>query len=1193
MPDYQAPIAQHYTAGCGACGTGTGTGGGLTTAEVLALIPDDVDTVHHQGVHADIPAANAATTWPVPAGETFLALSADGQLLHAHDGDTEFRSVCDCPAFETIETTVDVATAQDKTTYRVPAGASAVITPDPSLPVGSVIRVYSVDANSTTFNAPVVSDGSTFPTLDPANSSTGLVHNFDDDFVEYELQDDGQWSNTPLSNWGSIIGGGGGGSSTGTVVYQTGDTLGYDVVLPDGSTLASGTPVPAGVIVINEENLDGTLATQASFTVSGPSATTTTNVYVEGDVLTYDIVLPDGTTLTAGSPVPANLAYVNEETAAGGLAVQHIIELPTPTGGTGAQVTTETYSTGDVLTYDATLPDGTTLTAGTPVPGDVLFINQENLDGTLNSQEAVDLTQPTFTTTVTSVYEEGDTLTYDVTLPDGSTLTAGTAVPANVLFINEENTDGTLGTQHAVELPAQTPGATTSTATYTAGDTIGYDVVLPDGSTLTAGTPVPADVLFINEENLDGTLASQQPVDLTHPTVTFTTTNVHVQGDVLAYDVTLPDGSTLTAGTAVPANVVYVNEENADGSLNVQHIIELPAATGGAGAQVTTETYVEGDTLAYNTVLPDGSTLAAGTPVPADVLFINQENLDGTLNSQQVIDLTHPTVTSTTTNTYVEGDTLAYDVTLPDGSTLTAGTAVPAGVVYVNEENADGTLNAEHLVELPATGSTVNTVTYATGDTIGYDTVLPDGSTLTTGTPVPADTLFINIENLDGTLNSQQAVDLTNPTVTFTTTNVYVEGDTLAYDVVLPDGSTLSASTVIPANLVYVNEENADGTLNAQHVVELPAPDGVGAQVTTETYAEGDTIGYDVTLPDGTTLTAGTPVPADVLFINQENLDGTLVSQQAIDLTHPTVTLTTTAVYLEGDTLGYDVTLPDGSTLTAGTAVPADTVIVNEENDDGTLAGSNVFELPTVNITVVYNPGDTLAYDVTLADGSTLTAGDPVPDGQVFINEETPTGTLAAQKVVEIPGCCLITNLLEDPATGDPVAVAIDTTTGDTSYYDANGQEWAGTPSTLVIPGINDSISSITDNNDGSFIHNPGDGSSPSPIPVANLLDDLPVNVNTDLPANTRILGFDGEWYDLPDAPCSVTVGVLTGTPNGVFTDSCSIETMPAGGDPETGYPASNFPEGWRQMFSGGITGTETWIVQNDTNNSPQWNQIA
>ena len=399
----------------------------------------------------------------------------------------------------------------------------------------------------------------------------------------------------------------------------------------------------------------------------------------------------------------------------------------------------------------------------------------------------------------------------------------------------------------------------------------------------------------------------------------------------------------------------------------------------------------------------------------------------------------------TVTRTFVTGDILPYDATLPDGSTLDAGDPVPASVVITAEELPDGTA----------------------ASTVSFESCLcplvPDPAN--PGQFVPA--------SVDPTTGA--------PVVAGTQTVVYEPGHTLTYDVALPDGTTLDAGDPVPDGVYLFNEENvADGSLvtstaanicgcpltpdpaNPGDFIPAPTDPATGAPVvattTTVVYEAGDGIGYPVVLPDGTTLPTGNPVPDGVVLVNEESvLDGALVTTSSFEI------------------CGCPVT-PDPAN--PGDFIPAPT-------DPAT--GNPIVATTT---TVVYVEGDTLGYDTTLPDGTTLTAGDPVPDDVVIVAEESVLdGALVADATFELPKCCKVSNVLCDPATDSAVVVVIDTgvTPAVATYFEPNGVAWAGDPATLEDCSAGGGGADVTDNTNGTATVTDGDGDAcvfPTSIPV-------------------------------------------------------------------------------------------------------------
>ena len=341
---------------------------------------------------------------------------------------------------------------------------------------------------------------------------------------------------------------------------------------------------------------------------------------------------------------------------------------------------------GDSLTYDATLADGTALPAwlsfdpatmtfsGTPTDADVgtlsLTVTATDTSGASVSNDftvtVVDVNDPPIvanpiadqTTLEDAVFnftvpadtfadvDLGDILTYDATLSDG------TALPAWLSF---------------------DPWTITFSGTPTNDDvgTLSLKVTATDASWESVSNEFNLTVENVNDAPVvanpinDQTTLEDAVFSFTVPTDTFTDVDV---GDILTYDATLADGSALPAWlTFDPATMTFsgtpANEDvgilslkltvtdtsgasvSDEFNVTVENVNDAPVVANPINDQTTTEdelftftvpadTFADvdvGDSLTYDATLADGTTLPAwltfdpatmtfsGTPTDADV----------------------------------------------------------------------------------------------------------------------------------------------------------------------------------------------------------------------------------------------------------------------------------------------------------------------------------------------------------------------------------------------------------------------------------------------------------------------------------------------------------------------------------------------------------------------------------------------
>lgn len=173
----------------------------------------------------------------------------------------------------------------------------------------------------------------------------------------------------------------------------------------------------------------------------------------------------------------------------------------------------------------------------------------------------------------------------------------------------------------------------------------------------------------------------------------------------------------------------------------------------------------------------------------------------------------------------------------------------------------------------------------------------------------------------------------------------------------------------------------------------------------------------------------------------------------------------------------------------------------NPPAGDGTT--SDPFQIPVKPCTKTYVAGDVLTYDVTLPDGSTLPAGDPVPDGVIIINEENPfNGSYVEGNAYQADADVCATLAALDPAactdgpfdlvTADCKTISSDLINHQHVVADCKGPNY--TFKTLVSPPPKDPISSMTEvfrDQIGSFIANFDTGTN-QPADFVNATFNLP-----------------------------------------------------------------------------------------------------
>jgi Ca2+-binding RTX toxin-like protein len=746
---------------------------------------------------------------------------------------------------------------------------------------------------------------------------------------------------------------------------------------------------------------------------------------------------------------------------------------------------------GDILTYSATLADGTTLPSwlsfnaatqtlsGTPTNDNVgtlsLKVTATDMTGayvssnfnvtvensSVNNPPSVAnpiadqtiLEDALFTFAVpgnTFVdIDMGDSLTYSAMLSDGSALPSWLAFDAARMTFS-----GTPGNDDVDTLSLK------ATATDTAGASVSddFDVTIVNVN----DAPVVANALA-DQYTLEDAMFS-----FTVPADTFADVDA---GDTLTYSATLADGSVLPSWLAFNSDTITFSgtPTNDDvGTLSLKVI-----ATDIAGASASDD---------FNITVENVNDV----PVVAMPL-VDQTTLEDELFTY--------TVPMSTFNDVDAGDILTYSATLADGSALPSWLSFDEatqtfGGTPTNDDV--GTLSLKVLATDIA-GASASTDFNITVENIN-------------DAPVVAAPL------VDQTTLEDELYTFTVPAATFVDLDA---GDSLTYNVTLSDGSTLpSWLTFNAATMTFSGTPGNDdvGTLS----LKATATDTAGASVSDD---------FDVTIVN----VNDAPVVANALA-DQYTLEDAMFSF--------TVPADTFADVDAGDTLTYSATLADGSVLPSWLAFNSDTMTFSgtPTNDDvGTLSlkvtatdasdssVSDDFDVTIVNVNdapVVANAladqntledelytftvpadtfadidaGDTLTYSATLADGSALPSwltfnsdtmtfsGTPANDNvgtlSLKVTATDMAGASASDEfdltVVNVNDAPVVANALADQNTLEdelytftvPADTFADIDAGDSMTYNATLADGSALPSWLTFDPVTQTFSGTPTNDD-------------------------------------------------------------------------------------------------------------------------------
>jgi hypothetical protein len=722
----------------------------------------------------------------------------------------------------------------------------------------------------------------------------------------------------------------------------------------------------------------------------------------DGDILSYSASLADGSALPAwlsfdgatrtfsGTPVNGNVGAIAVRVTAsdgnGGsvsdtfpIQVDNTNDVPTVANPLVDQNATEDapfifqfplntfddVDLGDVLTYSATLADGSALPAwlsfnavarrftGTPGNADVgtLSIRVTASDGnggagsdtfTLtvgNINNAPTVANPVADQTIaedaTLVYQlpantfndvdAGDTLSYAATRSDGSALPDWLSFNAATRTFSGTPANGDVGVV-TVRVTASDGNGGSASDTFTI--------------TVTNTNDAPA----VANPIADQSATEEAPFTHQFPSNTFNDD----EGDALTYAATLSDGSALPGWLTFNATTRTFSGTPADGDVGTVTVrVTASDGNGGTGS----------DTFAI-TVANTNDAPTVANPVP-----------------DQAATEDAPFSYALPSNTFADvdaGDALSYSATLSDGSALPAWLSFNPATRSFTGTPANGDVGslAVRVTVTDSSGATANdtfTVAVAnTNDAPAVSVAIPDQAAVEDAPlnyQFPAGTFADD----DGDALSYAAtrsdgsalpgwLSFNAATRTFSGTPANGDVGTVTVRVTASDGSGGTGQATFTLTVGNTN----DAPVVADPIVDAIAPeDGAfNYQLPADTFedVDGDPLGYLATLADGSTLPAW--------------------------LTFDPATRTFTGTPTNTEIGSYDVrvTADDGN---GGTADDTFTIVVVNTNDAPVLvnpfADRSAIEDSPFNATVPLDTfddedGDAPTYQATLADGSALPA---------------------------------------------------------------------------------------------------------------------------------------------------------------------------------------------------------------------------
>ncbi len=871
-----------------------------------------------------------------------------------------------------------------------------------------------------------------------------------------------------------------GANFTGASSVTFGGTAATDIVVVDGSTITATTPAHvAGVVAIVVTSFGGIgtgaaiytyapaptvtsvaptggpVAGGTAVTISGTNLTGATSVTFGGVAATSFVVI-NATTITAVTPAhaagPVDVTVIAPSGTGTGMGV-YTYGPPTVTdvspaggpiaGGTAVTITGTGFLGATSVLFEGTaaisftIVNNTTITATAPAhafgPVDVIVVGVGGSGtgvgiytyvapptvasvspnaGSTTGGQSVTITGTNFTGASSVTF--GGTAATDVVVVDGSTITATTPAHAAGVVDIVVTSFGGIGTGAAIYTYAPLP-AVTSVAP-TGGPVAGGTAVTITGTNFTGATAVTF-----------GGAAATAVVVVNATTIT-AVTPAHAAG-LVDVSVTVPAGTGTGIGLYTYAAAPTVTSVSPAGGPIIGGTAVTITGTGFTGA--TSVTF--GGTAAVSFNVVNSTTITATTPAHAfGLVDVAVTAFGGSGTGAGLYTYVAPPTVLTVAPS--SGSTAGGQAVTITGTNFTGATSVTFG----------GTA-ATAVIVVNATTITATTPAHATGPVniaVASFGGTGTGVALYTYAPVPA---VSSVAPAGGPVAGGTAVTITG--TSFTGATAVTFGGAAATAVVVVNATTITAVT--PAH--------AAGLVDVSVTVPAGTGTGIGLYtygatptVTSVSPAGGPIIGGTAVTITGTGFTGAT----SVTFVGTAAVSFNVVNSTTITATTPAHAAGAVDIVVTG--FGGSGT---GTALYTYAVVP---VVTSASPGSGNTSGGTLVTITGANFTgaTTVHFGAVLAPSMTVVNANTITAMTPAhPAATVNVTVTTPAG--AGQGIGIFRFAAAPTVSAASPNSGPATGGQLVTITG-TEFTGATSVSFGGVPATSVTIVNATTITAIT-----------------------------------------------------------------------------------------------------------------------------------